>query len=327
MTTQISEEVQDSTESDVSQRITPAMMAELVGVSVRTVRRWQRAGFIRPVCEVMQLPQFDYCSLALAKQLADWMKQGASVGSIQSQLERLQDRCGQQLSLDELPITAEGGYLLLRAGEHLLEATGQFRFGFEDGEEQPSGPATIQLHTPSEPHNFSVVSADSGENSLETMINEALTAEDAGELDIAVQWYRCALTTHGPSADLCFQVAELLYRSGDIDGARERYFMALELNPELIEARANLGCVLAEAGQLELAVAAFEGALEQFSDYADVHFHLARTLDDLNDNAKAAEHWQEFLRLSPASPWAEEAKVRLSEDVPLLQLGQEPCQE
>ena len=42
------------------QLYTPAMLAELLGVSVRTVRRWQRAGFIRPVSEVMQLPQFDF---------------------------------------------------------------------------------------------------------------------------------------------------------------------------------------------------------------------------------------------------------------------------
>ncbi len=57
--------------------------------------------------------------------------------------------------------------------------------------------------------------------------------------------------------------------------------MAIELDEDLVEARANLGCVLAEQGERELAVAALEGALALHPDYADAHFHLARTLDEL----------------------------------------------
>lgn len=295
------------------------MLAELVEVSVRTVRRWHRAGFIMPVAEVMQLPQFDYAGLARCKQLAQWMQQGASVSSIQHQLELLQQRYGDRAFLDELPITAEGSRLLLRAGDHYLEATGQLRFTFDDAQTEAVQPATLKfdIAPPCQPSVAPGLEADS----LESMMEQALLAEDEGDLETAIQWYRCSLTTHGAQPDLCFQVAELLYRSGDIDGARERYFMALELNPDLIEARANLGCVLAESGALELAVAAFEGALEQFPDYADVHFHLARTLDDLHEPVKAVEHWQRFLKLSPTSPWAEEARARLKEsDQGLLDL-------
>jgi hypothetical protein len=47
--------------------------------------------------------------------------------------------------------------------------------------------------------------------------------------------------------------------------------MALELEEDFVEARANLGCVLAESGELELAVAAFRGALSLHPQYADVH--------------------------------------------------------
>jgi len=79
-----------------------------------------------------------------------------------------------------------------------------------------------------------------------------------------------------------------------------------------VEARANLGCVLAETGQLELAVAAFEGALSYHVDYPDVHYHLARTLDDLGRGEEAQQHWRTFLELSPGSPWATAASERLS---------------
>ena len=122
------------------------------------------------------------------------------------------------------------------------------------------------------------------------------------------------MTAGGPRAEVCFLLAELLYRLGDVFAARERYFMAIELDEDFVEARANLGCVLAETGELELAVAAFQGALAHHRDYPDVHYHLARTLDELNRNEDAEEHWRLFLSLAPDSPWAAEARSRLAPD-------------
>jgi tetratricopeptide (TPR) repeat protein len=143
------------------------------------------------------------------------------------------------------------------------------------------------------------------------MLREATCAEDEDRLEDAIDWYRAALAGYGANADFCFQLAELLYRSGDISAARERYFMAVELNPELVEARANLGCVLAEMGQLDLAIAAFEGTLDQYEGYADVHYHLARALDETKQHTRATGHWLRFLELSPASPWADEAQAQI----------------
>ena len=85
--------------------------------------------------------------------------------------------------------------------------------------------------------------------------------EDLGQLESAADMYRAALAAGGPTTDGCFRLAELLYQLGDLAAARERYYIAIELDENFVEARANLGCVLAETGQHELAVAAFEGAL------------------------------------------------------------------
>jgi tetratricopeptide (TPR) repeat protein len=146
----------------------------------------------------------------------------------------------------------------------------------------------------------------------EEMVDVAVAYEDAGQLEAAVEMYRAALTAGGARAELSFRVAELLYLLGDISAARERYFMAIELDEDFVEARANLGCVLAETGELELAVAAFQGTLAHHHDYPDVHYHLARTLDELDRQSEAESHWQEFLDLAPDSPWAAEARERLS---------------
>ena len=59
--------------------------------------------------------------------------------------------------------------------------------------------------------------------------------------------------------------------------------------------------MLAETGESELAVAAFEGALRYHDEYPDVHYHLARTLDELGRASEADLHWTAFLS-GPDSP-------------------------
>ena len=73
-------------------------------------------------------------------------------------------------------------------------------------------------------------------------------------------------------------LAELLYRAGDLTAARERYYAAIELDPEHLRDRASLGCVLAELEEQELALAALEGVLRQEPEYADAHWHMAGVL-------------------------------------------------
>ena len=123
--------------------------------------------------------------------------------------------------------------------------------------------------------------------------------------------YRAALMCGGIDAVLCFRLGELLYLLGDKTAARERYSVAVELDEDFVEARASLGCVLAELGDRELAAAAFQGAIRFHPDYSDVHFHLARVLDELDRGDDAEEHWRRFLSLAPDSPWSDEARVRL----------------
>ncbi len=295
------------------QLYTPAMLAEILEVSVRTVRRWQRAGLIRPAAEVMHLPHFDFSGLATARQLANWMRQGVTVSSMQTQLAALRERIGETIPIEDLPIRAEGRRLVLRCGDQLYESNGQLRFGFEsdDRTREDEPPATVQFR-PEQSAAHQIPDESSAVLPVDCMIDQALAAEDDGDFESAVRWYRCALSAHGADGDICFQLAEVLYRSGDLNAARERYFMTLEIAPDIVEARANLGCVLSECGQHDLAIAAFEGALQQFSDYADVHFHLARTLDDCGEGTRAVTHWKRFLELSPSSPWAEEAEQRLA---------------
>ncbi len=121
---------------DVEQSIrryhTPAMLAHLLSVSVRVIRRWHRLGLITPIRTVHKLPYFDYQEVATARRLAQWIASGASDKAIERRLVELVavlPDIGRPL--DQLSILVEGKQVLLRQDGGLLEAGGQLRFDFD----------------------------------------------------------------------------------------------------------------------------------------------------------------------------------------------------
>ncbi|HEV3021198.1 MAG TPA: tetratricopeptide repeat protein, partial [Pirellulales bacterium] len=178
---------------------------------------------------------------------------------------------------------------------------GQYRFDFDTGAgEDSADDASVSLRPATPPTGL----PDAPPPGPEELRDLAGRLEDEGDLESAAQMYRAALAAGGPNAEVCFLLAELLYRLVDLTAARERYYMAIELDEDYVEARANLGCILAELGQHELAAAAFEGALAFHHDYPDAHYHLARSLDELGRGDEAQPHWQAFRELAGDSPWA-----------------------
>lgn len=307
-------------EQDIQRLYTPAMLAELLGVPVAVVRRWRRRGLIHPVREVRRLPYFDFQEVATARRLAELLAAGASPKAIERKLDELSRYLPHvQRPLAQLSVIVQGKDILLREGDGLIEPGGQLRFDFDAepaGElGAPAGPDGSLLKEPPVASHTLPFHAEAAEGPLSVDLMSAAAAEleEAGQLEAAAEMYRALMAAGGPRPEPCFLLAELLYRMDDPCGARERYYMAIELDEDYVEARANLGCVLAEQGYRELAVAAFEGALRYHPDYADAHYHLAKTFDELGQRIDAEDHWRIFLALAPDSPWADHARMRLTE--------------
>lgn len=302
-------------ETDARRLYTPAMLSELLGVPLGTIRRWHRRGLITPFRQVNRLAYFDYEEVASAKHLAQLIAAGKSPREIETKLGRLAEMFPTlQRPLSQLSIMIEGHSLLLRQGEGLIEPGGQMRIDFAaiesaaDRTEGDTGRQELLFFPAPEQH----PERDAGAWSTpEEFLEAAIDCEDDGKLSQAIEVYRAMLLALGPAPDICFRLAELLYQTGELEAARERYYMAVELDPEYVEARASLGCVLVELQQATMAEAAFRGALEHHPDYPDVHFHLARLLDQQLRPAESVEHWSRFLQLAPRSPWADEARERL----------------
>ena len=291
-------------EQNVRRLYTPAMLADLLNVSVATIRRWHRRGLIVPAREVRRLPYFDFQEVATARRLAQLLGAGVSPAAIEKKLAELSRFVPEvERPLAQLSVIVEGRQLLLRQGEGLIEPGGQMRFDFEAIEEQAAAAADETERRSGETLSFEEYLAEQTPMpTKEEILETAAQLEDEGRLEEALEMYRVALTAGGPTPEVCFQLAELMYRLGDLAGARERYYMAIELDENYVEARANLGCVLAELGQPELAVSAFQGALKYHRGFPDVHFHLARTLDELGRREEAETSLARILGFGPRQP-------------------------
>ena len=299
---------------------TPAMLAELVRVPVRAIRHWRRKGHLRAAREFGRLPYFDFEQVRIAMRLAQLLSAGCSLSRIDRKLDEMARLLpGVSQPLADTSVVVEGCRLYIRRGDNLTEPSGQLLIDFDvpcgDADERQIAdmvatiPITPGTQSPSPtPQGVADWPAFDPSDDLRSLADDF---EEVGQPDRAIEVYRAILMSGQSSAEDHFNLAELLYRSGDLAAARERYYAAIELDEDYVEARANLGCVLAELGERSLAEAAYRGALEYHPGFADAHYHLARLLDQMEQPAEAAEHWQKFLDLSPASPWAEEAMDRV----------------
>jgi tetratricopeptide (TPR) repeat protein len=295
---------------------TPAMLAELLRVPLTLVRRWHRGRLIMPAQEVRRLLYFDFQEVAVAQRMAQLFHAGVTPQNIEKKVADLTRLLpGVERPILDPAVIVQGQSLLVRQGDGLVEAGGQLRFDFEPARAVPA-PAGSPGVAPEGGTTSAMAgvlrSVEDVSVSPEQMRTLAGELEDVSRLTEAADVYRAAMAAAGPDPETCFQLAELLYRQGDLGAARERYYMAIELDENYVEARANLGCVLAEMGQRDLAAAAFEGALRCHPEYADAHYHLARTLDEMGHRRTAEQHWRRFVALAPGSPWAAEAEQRLS---------------
>jgi len=305
-------------EQSVRRYHTPAMLAHLLGVDVRVIRRWHRRGLIKPVRTMHKLPYFDFQEVATARRLAQWIASGASPKAIEQRLVELVEVLPDiQRPMDQLSILIEGKHVLLRQGAGLIETGGQLRFDFDalepahHADTQEKGTRSVIPWEPEAEHPLRL--RETSPRSTDPLLAEVFEAEEVDDWETAIDGCHAILARDGPRSDINFLLGELLYRSGAVLAARERYYMAIELDPDFVEARTSLGCVLAETGQRELAAAALQGVLTLHEEYPDAHYNLARVLNDLGHDLEARHHWRRFLELAPASPWAAEAQRQLDD--------------
>lgn len=295
---------------------TVAMMAAVLEVSVAAIRHWVRGGLLRPTHHHAGIDWFDFGELVVGRRLGRLLRAGFGLRELDARLAALHPRgaAGAARELDR--IVVDGRRLSLRCGDALLGAGGQRQLGFYTPDlaaEEVVATLVLPRHPPAADAGTRVVLEGDGVPEEVELLALAADLEAAGDLEPATEALRALLQAGGPNARVSFMLAELLYRTGDLTAARERFYAAIELDPDHLEARTGLGCVLAELGDHELAEAALDGVLRQQPDFADAHWHLAGILENAGRPLDATRHLRTFVALAPDSPWARTAIERLAD--------------
>src|SRR5262249_24903486 len=87
-----------------------------------------------------------------------------------------------------------------------------------------------------------------------------VAALDAGEDERAERLFRRALGLDAALGASWTNIGTILERRGELGAAREAYDQALALDPDQVEARFDLANLLADVGEIELAVAEYRRA-------------------------------------------------------------------
>ena len=313
-------------ERDVHRYFTPAMLQQKLSIPVGVVRRWERLGLIEPVQRVFRLPYFDFQEVAAVRRLQEMLKSGIPRDRIEQSLAGLRallpsvDR-----PLAQLEILARDSRVVFRDEKGLVEArTGQRMLDFEsasaneavestgsgvdeDEEFESTGlPSTIPIKT------FRVVSETTPANwNAEEWFDHGCSLLGDSEVAESIEAFRMALMLCPDDAEIHFYLASALYRNGNLNGAMERYHVAVELDHEYIEAWTQLGCLRFEAGDSAAAVEAFDIALTAHAEYPDAVYHKAAVLSELGRTDEAVTLWKLYLEFDHDGPWAEAVIERL----------------
>lgn len=106
------------------------------------------------------------------------------------------------------------------------------------------------------------------------------------------------------------QLASVLERSGDVEGASYMYHEILQVHPDAHITRGLLAEIHLKRGEPEEALALFRSGLQQYPNVPLLHRGLASALERSGAVAEAIAEYREYARLAPNAPDAQQLRER-----------------
>lgn len=301
-------------EREVARLHTPAMLQQLLGVSVSLVRRWERLGLIHAVQRVYRLPYFDFREVAGVRKLQELLEAGVSRSEIESSLAALEHLLPSvKRPIAQLEILERDARLVVRDNASLVDPrSGQRLFDFEptDAAATSTSEAAPQLKLHSAVDDALEIQPQPNW-STEDWYQQGCRLLDANDATGAIEAFRLSLMDSPSDPELHFQLADALFRANNLQGALERLHVAVEHDHDYIEAWTQMGCLRHILGDSTGALQALDIALAAHPAYPDALYHKASIVAELGQEAEARELWTRYLKFDRRGPWADVARQRL----------------
>ncbi len=131
------------------------------------------------------------------------------------------------------------------------------------------------------------------------LFQEALSAQEAGDLKGANRVYRQILASDQGHAESWHMLGGIAYQEGDLREAAERISRAVSLGPDNPAYRSNLALALISLGRFREAAESCRRALALAPEMADAHNNLGNALRCLNRLDEAIQCLESAVRIEP----------------------------
>ena len=137
-------------------------------------------------------------------------------------------------------------------------------------------------------------------NDAEAHNNLGVAYHVRGQIDVAINEYKNAITINPNLADAHSNLGVAYYTRGNVDRAIKEWKEALRISPSLAQPHYNLAVAAKAEGNLDGAATELENALNIEPNDADTTFSLAETYQSQGKPRKALDFYKRFIELASA---------------------------
>ena len=262
----------------------------ILRIHARQLQAWERAGLIVPT------DNYGFEDLVQLRKLRDLRATSLSAASIRAGITAMRAVSGMANPLLEAGAARKGSRLVFRYSGAMMEPIAkQFVFDF-DGQQEVAKVECVKS------------SPVQKEAWISEVFVEAVHCEEATKIQEAIELYQSILRREPRHAPSAINLGTIYYNQGEFFIAERMYRQAVEADPNYALAFFDLGNVLDELQRLPEAIEAYKTAIRLVPKYADAHYNLALAWERMNERRRALRHWQIYLKLDPAGPWASHAR-------------------
>lgn len=157
-------------------------------------------------------------------------------------------------------------------------------------------------------------------SNVEGYYNLGLTYLRKGDRERAIEFLKKAVELKPSGIEPYLALGESYFSAGDSERAEDNFKIAVELQPENPKAYYSLGIVYYKLDKTEEALLAFDKAIELNAELSYAYYQAGLSSIKIGDYKRAIKYFEDFLRLDPKAPEADQVKTMIEELKKRIQL-------
>jgi tetratricopeptide (TPR) repeat protein len=256
-------------------------VARMLDLSVDQVRSFARAGFLDPDRGDHGEYRFSFQDLVLLRTAKGLTGENVSAVKVRNALLRIKQMLPQGQPLSGVQLRADGDRIVIREGDSIWSPDSGQTLLNFDGDDSTHSVSSHSREEGSPNGDPSGINLD-----CEEWFGLGIDLEDAAP-DHAREAYRRTLELNPNHVTARINLGRLLHAAGQLAAAEAHYDLALGIQPRYAAALFYRGALLEETGRNEEAITSYRSTIDNDPGCAEAYLRLARLHDKSGDSKRA----------------------------------------